>query len=149
MPISISSSQQRAKKVISANVRAEGKSLLSCLKEYVDERNANRKDLPEFVLRGTSLGELGQMAMHFKFEQRWPNPDVYALTLILASRVLKTLSFFGVPSTPEGHILRGVASADVRSILWEGKIYGPLTSAVIIEIALKRLADYYRRHTQK
>jgi hypothetical protein len=142
------SSQQRAKKFISENVRAEYEYLISCLKECVDERNANRGDLPEFVLRGSSIVELGHTALYLKFGQQYSNPDLYLLNLTVGWAPFRENPLFGTAPTAQTREFEAAASADLRSIRWlDKKNLRPLTSAEVVEFALDWLTFYYQQHT--
>ncbi len=135
--------RQRVNKFISENVRAEYDNLMSCLKERVEERNANTGTLPKFVLRGSSV-ELGHTVLQLEFDQNFIDPDVYVLNLKVGWAPFRK-PLFGTEPTPQGRRLRATASDDLSSILWVGDL-GKLTSAELVEFALDLLTAYYSRH---
>jgi hypothetical protein len=138
--------QQRAKKFISANICKEHEYLLWRLKERVAERNANRGNLPELALSGSSIVVLGHTALYLKFAQQYSNPDLYILGLTVGWAPRKE-PLFGTACEPQRIDCQGAASTDLRDILWvDNKNLGPFTSAELVEFALDWLTSFYQQH---
>jgi hypothetical protein len=55
--------------------KAEYDDLQRLLKERVEEMNANRGNLPQFVMRGSSIIQLGHIELHLEFDPLFPNPN--------------------------------------------------------------------------
>jgi hypothetical protein len=59
--------------------KAEHDELQRLLKERVDEMNANHGNLPQFVVRGASIVQLGHIDMHLEFDPVFSNPTEFVL----------------------------------------------------------------------
>jgi hypothetical protein len=61
--------------------KAEHDELQRLLKERVEEMNANHGNLPQFVVRGASIVQLGHIDMHLEFDPVFSNPTEFVLVL--------------------------------------------------------------------
>ena len=129
--------------------KAEFDELQRLLKERVEEINANRGNLPEFVVRGSSIVQLGHIELHLEFDQLYSNPTDYVLVLKVGVPDNKK-PMFGSAPPPVKHKLQPALSDDLSSIEWVDKVGSLLrfTSAGLVEFALDLLTDYYRRQTR-
>ena len=127
--------------------QAEYDNLIRLLKERVQEINANRGNLPEFVGRGSSIIQLGHIELHLEFDPQFSNPTEFVLVLKVGVPDNKK-PVFGSAPPPVRHILQPALSDDLSSIVWVDKV-GSLrrvTSAWLVEFALDLLTSYYRQH---
>jgi hypothetical protein len=129
--------------------KAEFDELQRLLKERVEEINANRGNLPEFVVRGSSIVQLGHIELHLEFDQLYSNPADYVLVLKVGCSPLKQ-PMFGSAPPPVKHKLQPAVSDDLSSIVWVDKVGNlrRVTSAWLVEFALDLLTSYYRQHTR-
>jgi hypothetical protein len=129
--------------------KSEYEELQRLLKERVEEMNANRSNLPQFVMRGSSIIQLGHIELHLEFDQLYGNPADYVLVLKVGVPDNKKPTFGSAP-LPVRHKLQPALSDDLSSIKWVDKVGSLLrfTSAGLVEFALERLTDYYRRQTR-
>jgi hypothetical protein len=128
--------------------KAEYDELKRLLKERVEEMNANRGNLPEFVVRGSLIIQLGHIELHLEFDQLYSNPTDYVLVLKVGVPDNKKPTFGSAPP-PVKHKLQPALSDDLSSIEWVDKVGSLLrfTSAGLVEFALDLLTSYYRQHT--
>jgi len=81
--------------------------VMRLLKERVEEINANRGNLPEFVARGSLIIQLGHIELHLEFDQLYGNPTDYVLVLKVGTSPLKQ-PMFGSAPPPVKHKLRSI-----------------------------------------
>jgi hypothetical protein len=129
--------------------KAEYEELQRLLKERVEEINANRGNLPEFVVRGSSIVQLGHIELHLEFDQLYSNPTDYVLVLKVGVPDNKKPTFGSAPP-PVKHKLQPALSDDLSSIVWVDKVGNlrRVTSAWLVEFALDLLTSFYRQHTR-
>jgi len=129
--------------------KAEYDELKRLLKERVEEMNANRGNLPEFVVRGSLIIQLEHIELHLEFDQLYGNPADYVLVVKVGSSPLKR-PLFGSAPLPVRHKLQPAVSDDLSSIVWVDKVGNlrRVTSAWLVEFALDLLTSYYRQHTR-
>lgn len=138
----------RAKAFVRANARNEYDYLKDRLSEQIKLRNANKGDLPDFVMVGTQTVQLGHVRLTLHLEQLYSNPDTYILNFGLGSASAKATMFGPGPRAESGK-MRATTSHDVRVLLWSSDQLGSLESEAVVEYLLYRLTDYYVRHTPK
>jgi len=128
--------------------KAEYEELQRLLKERVEEINANRGTLPQFVVRGSSIVQLGHIELHLEFDQLYDNPADYVLVLKVGVPDNKKPMFGSAPPSVR-HMLQPAVSDDLSSIVWVDKVGNlrRVTSAWLVEFALDLLTSYYRQHT--
>ena len=129
--------------------KAEHDELKRLLKERVEEMNANRGNLPEFVARGSLIIQLGHIELHLEFDQLFPNPTEFVLVLKVGVPDNKKPMFGSAPPSVR-HKLQPALSDDLSSIVWVDKVGNlrRVTSAWLVEFALDLLTSYYRQHTR-
>jgi hypothetical protein len=129
--------------------KAEYDELKRLLKERVEEMNANRGNLPEFVTRGSLVIQLGHIELHLEFDPLFPNPTEFVLLLKVGVPDNKKPTFGSAPP-PVKHKLQPALSDDLSSIVWVDKVGNlrRVTSAWLVEFALDLLTSYYRQHTR-
>ena len=122
--------------------------MMRLLKERVEEINANRGNLPEFVVRGSSIVQLGHIELHLEFDQLFPNPTEFVLVLKVGVPDNKKPMFGSAPPSVR-HMLQPAVSDDLSRIVWVDKVGNlrRVTSAWLVEFALDLLTSYYRQHT--
>ena len=112
--------------------REEYDRMMPLLQERVEEMNGNRGDLPEIVMKGSSL-HLDQFTLHLEFDQLFPNPSDYVLVLRVGQ---PKKSLFGSEPVPVRYKLRPVVSNDRSSVLWAGNVQGmtQFSTAGVVEL---------------
>lgn len=125
--------------------REEYDKLMGLLKERVEEMNAHRGKLPQFVIGKSSI-QLDRFILHLEFDQLFTSPTDYVLVLRVGQR---TKPMFGSESAAVRHIMQPKVSDDFASIVWELKSgnLAPFTTAEVVEFALDMLSGYYSRYT--
>jgi hypothetical protein len=127
--------------------RQEYERLMILLEKRVEEINANRGDLPEIVVRSSSL-QLDQFKLYIEFDQLFPKLTDYVLVLRVGQ---ERKPLFGSDLPAVRHRLQPIVADDLRSIVWMGNV-GDITqfnTAELVELALDMLTGYYRRHRPK
>ena len=137
--------RERTRTFVSQHAREEYVNLMRLLKERVEERNATADNLPQFVVKGSTV-QLDHMVLYLEFDQMFENPDSYVLVLKVGLPSRHPL--FGPAPTPIKHTLRATSSDDLRMMLWANN-QGQWTSAGLVEFALELLTEYHRRHEPK
>jgi hypothetical protein len=124
----------------------EYKDLMRLLKERVEEMNANSGNLPQFVVKGSTI-QLGHIILHLDFDPRYANSTDFVLVLRVGYAPFKK-PLFGSEPPAVRHMLQPIASYDLGSVVWVHKTgnLGQLESTELAEFALDLLTGYYRKH---
>ena len=120
--------------------REEKDRMMDLLKERVDEWNAKRGDLPEIVMRGSSI-QMDRYILFLDFDQL---PSLTDYVLVLRVGQERKPIFWPEPAAVR-HRLEPIVSDERGSIVWVHQL-GTFTSAAVVELALDMLTSYYSRH---
>lgn len=127
--------------------REEYSTLMILLEERVQEMNANRGDMPEIVLRTSSI-QMGDFILQLEFDQRYASPTDFVLVLKVGQA---RPPMFGSEPPAVRHNFQPRVSDDLSSIVWRGDMgyLKQLTTPEVVTLALDMLIGFYRKHNRK
>ena len=131
--------------------KKEFENLMRLLNEEVERRNADRGESQKFVFQGAYIIQLGHLALHLKFDQRYDSPANFDLVLSVGAAPFRQHRLFGTGPQPVKHILQPAIFDDLGIVVWKHNIdtLQPFTSAALVYFCLELLVGQYDKYKPK